>query len=145
MAYAVADSIGQISQLMKEGSKQQKAFALTELAINTAAGFSNAYRIAQQGSLGLGPAAPYAMPLFYAQQVATLLATVNKARSILKASPSGTSGGVSTGTTPGVVSPTVPNIPQPMIVPTIRAYVLSGDVRNAAEADAKLSKRRTLG
>lgn len=144
MAYAVADSIGQISQLMKEGSKGQKAFALSELAINTGIGFSNAYRIAQQSAIGTGPGAAFAMPLFYAQQVVTLLATINKARSILKGpAPSGAS--ASSTTTPATISPTVPNIPQPMIVPTIKAYVLSGDVRNAQEADAKLSKRRTLG
>ena len=29
--------------------------------------------------------------------------------------------------------------------PTVRAYVISGDARNATEADAKLSQRRTLG
>lgn len=99
LAGAVADVFGKLAGLAKEGSKAQKAFALTELAINTGIGFVNGLRIAQQSAIATGPGAAFAFPIFAAQQVAAVLSAVNSAKKILGASTSvsapsmGTTGG----------------------------------------------------
>lgn len=104
---AVSDVVGQLSGLAQEGSATSKALALTELGINTAIGFANGLRIAQQGAISTGPGAPFAFPIFYATQIGAVLQAVQKAKSILGASPSvsapsatGSSGGSVGGSAP---------------------------------------------
>lgn len=80
---AVSNIFGQLSGLAKQGSTAQKALALTEIGINTAVGFINGLRMAQQAALATGPAAPFAFPIFFAQQIATVIGAANQARKIL--------------------------------------------------------------
>lgn len=86
---AVSSAIGAMAGLAREGSRTQKALALTELAINTGIGFANGLRIAQQSAAATGPGAAYAFPIFYAQQVAAVLNAAKQARSIMKAGGGG--------------------------------------------------------
>lgn len=88
LAQASSNVIGQLAALADKESKAGKALALTQLAIDTALGFANGLRIAQQGAMATGPAAPFAFPIFYATQVGAVLSAVGKAKSILKAGSS---------------------------------------------------------
>lgn len=88
LANNVASILGNLSTLAKEGSDTQKALALTEIAINTAVGFVNGLRIAQQAAAATGPAAAFAFPIFYASQIGAVLSAANKAKSILGAGSS---------------------------------------------------------
>lgn len=83
LASNIAGVIGQLAGLAKEGSNTQKALALTEIAINTAVGFVNGLRIAQQSAAATGPGAAFAFPIFYAQQIGAVLAAAKQAKSIL--------------------------------------------------------------
>lgn len=88
LASNVANVIGQLAGLAREGSATQKALALTEIAINTAVGFVNGLRIAQQSAAATGPGAAFAFPIFYAQQIGAVLAAAKQAKSILGAGSS---------------------------------------------------------
>jgi hypothetical protein len=81
---AAFSSLNSLQGLMKEGSKSAKAFALADIAAKTAVGFIQGLDIAQKGAASTGPGAPYAFPIFYAQQIAAVLAAANQAKSILK-------------------------------------------------------------
>lgn len=85
---AVSNIFGQLSGLVKQGSIAQKALALTEIGINTAVGFVNGLRIAQQAAVATGPAAPFAFPIFFTQQIAAVLGAASQARKILGESSS---------------------------------------------------------
>jgi len=96
---AVAGVFGQLAGLAKEGSKAGKALALTEIGINTAVGFINGLRIAQQGAVASGPGAPFAFPVFLATQFGAVLSAASKAKAIL-----GKGGSVSAPTATGTPS-----------------------------------------
>lgn len=102
---------------------------------------------------------PQNIPLLigYAAQAAGIISTVKSAVSKTKqiagaAGATGVGGSVTSpsitvsGTNVGQIdsAPTLP--PQPSVVnQSVRAYVISGDVNSAQEADARLDRRRTLG
>jgi len=103
---AVSNVFGQLAGLAKEGSAAGKALALTEIGINTAVGFINGLRIAQQGAAAAGPAAPFAFPIFLATQFGAVLSAANKAKGILGkggsvSAPSGTGAPSSSATSSG--------------------------------------------
>ena len=168
---AVGAIFGQLANLAAEGTAASKALALTEIAINTAAGFVNGLVIAQQAAKATGPAAAFAFPIFYATQVAAVLGAVGQAKKILSTVPGGGSGpsisppGGGTnvsgfGSAAGVFQPGGgfglgnQGLPSPQGAPNntglgnddgvIRAYVLAGDVTSAQAANAKLKQKRTL-
>ena len=87
---------------------------------------------------------------------ASILASVKSAIGATKQAAGGAGGAGAPGlTTPNVsaatapVGPTITNrnaAPQPsMVNQSMRAYVVSGDVNSAQEADARLNRRRSLG
>lgn len=130
---ATADAIAALGGLLKEGSDAAKAAALLDIAIKTGVGFAQGLDIAQKGAAGTGPAAPYAFPIFYAQQIAAVLGAVSRAKAILKG---GSGGGGSTGGG-GVSVPSAPAL-APTAGGTLpdeqqfggmgRVYVLEGDI-----------------
>ena len=100
---------------------------------------------------------PQNIPLLiaYAVQAAGIIAAVVSAVKGAKKASKGLGGDVpsvnvptprgASMTAPSMTQQSVPETPVETATPTIRAYVLSGDARDAEEADAKLSARRTLG
>jgi len=78
-----ANALGSISQLMEENSRASKVFALAEIAANTAIGFSQGLTLAQQQAKEAAPVSTLAFPLFYASQIAAVLAAAARAKSIL--------------------------------------------------------------
>jgi len=149
-----ADSLGSISGLMKENSKASKTFALLEIAANTAIGFSQGLNLAQQQAKEAAPVSALAFPLFYASQIAAVLAAANRAKSIL----SGGSIGGSVGGGPGasVEAPdfnVVGASPESQLAQSItgqqekplRAFVVNKDIKDAEELDRTIDFNRSLG
>lgn len=149
-----ADSLGSISGLMKENSKASKTFALLEIAANTAIGFSQGLTLAQQQAKEAAPVSALAFPLFYASQIAAVLAAANRAKSIL----SGGSIGGSVGGGPGasVEAPdfnVVGASPESQLAQSItgqqekplRAFVVNKDIKDAEELDRTIDFNRSLG
>jgi hypothetical protein len=83
LASSIADIMEESARLSKEGSDLQKALSLTAIAANTSVSMIQGFRLAQEASQGTGPAAPFVAAATYAAQIATLLAAVNQAKSIL--------------------------------------------------------------
>jgi len=161
LAQGVGAAVGQISGLFEQGTAAAKAAALAEIAINTGIGFVQGLDIAQKGAAATGPAAPFAFPIFYATQVAAVLAAVNQAKNILQTVPGGGGGGgtpavpapsrpangatgASIGSGPGPQLSPTPTTANQTDVPPIKAYVLSGEVTTNQQADQRLNQRRTL-
>jgi hypothetical protein len=88
IANSIGNIFGAISGLFEKNIAAQKAFAIAELAINTATAYLQGLDIAQKSAKATGPAAAFTFPLFYASQVSAILSAVGKAKSILKAGPS---------------------------------------------------------
>ncbi len=104
---------------------------------------------------------PQNIPLLigYAAQAAGIISTVKSAVGKSKqiagtvgassggidiSSPNVPTGGLGNQLGPAAAAPSLP--PQPnMVNQSVRAYVVSGDVNSAQEADARLSRRRSLG
>lgn len=127
-----ANAISALGGLLKEGSDAAKAAALLDIAIKTGVGFAQGLDIAQKGAAGTGPAAPYAFPIFYAQQIAAVLGAVSRAKSILKGGSGGggTGGGVSaTPSAPTFTPITGGALPDEQQFGGMgRVYVLEGDI-----------------
>lgn len=88
IANSIGNIFGALSGLFEKNIAAQKAFAIAELAINTATAYMQGLDIAQKSAKATGPGAAFAFPLFYASQVGAILNAVGKAKSILKAGPS---------------------------------------------------------
>jgi len=153
----VSATIGALGSLFEEGTAASKAAAIAEIAIGTGEGFVNGLSIAQKSAEATGPAAAFAFPLFYAAQIAAVLAAANQAKKILQTVPGGGGSGA-TPSKPNIQTPSNNFIPvgqQPAgtqltpsfgsVTPPVRAFVISGDVSNGLEASARLRNRRTLG
>jgi len=144
---SLAVGFGNLSLLLKENSKEAKAAALIQIAINTALGFVQGLDIAQKSAAGTGPAAAFAFPIFYAAQIAAVIGAAAQAKRVISSGKS-----TSSSSTPSTSSPSSGrnNLPAdapitPVVQPTVRTYVLTGDVTSAQEAEAKLNARRNVG
>jgi hypothetical protein len=156
-ADAVQGVIQGLGALFEQGSAEAKALALLDIAVGTAKGFIQGLDIAQKGAAATGPAAPYAFPLFYAQQIGAVLGAASRAKAILSSgSASAGGGGVSGGSVPSISAPTfnvvgvgganqiAQSIGQASQAP-LKAYVVSSDVTTQQALDRNIVKSATLG
>lgn len=124
-----------------------KSLALAQIATDTALGFVQGLRIAQQSALGLsGPAAALTMPVFYASQIAAVLGAANKAKSILGgggsvSAPSGNSGGSMSSQPPRIETFQSNQTPSN---PNQRVYVLEKDITDSQGRVARIRHNATL-
>lgn len=145
------DAFGAISEILGEASDAGKAFAIGQALINTYLGVTQV----------LANKTTIPEPFGTIQKVVSIagvLATGFKAvKQITATQPMATSSGgggssvasgMSGGGAPQAQSipqtPTTPRAPEVNPFQTIRAYVLSGDVRSGQEADKKIELRRTV-
>ena len=150
-------ALGALSMALGQGTAAGKTAAIAEIAITTGIGFAKALEIAQKSAAGTGPAAAFAFPIFYATQLAAVLGAVGQAKTILSGvqggpavpvaiqggqTPAAPRGGITAGPVGAADSP-IPEVNT--ISPVVKAYVVSGDVNSAQEADARLNRRRSLG
>ena len=150
--------------ILAETVMNAKMYAQEEIQIaklNVSKATATAQEIALAGAAATGKAAmslgsfvaalgPFGVAAF-AVSIGGIIASIVSARKKAKAQIAaiGGGGGAPSGTS-GFSAPTLPSIQtqapqQPQIAPTTRTYVLAGDVTSAQEADAKLSRKRTLG
>jgi hypothetical protein len=154
----IGNAIGSLSTLLGRNTAAGKVAALAEIAINTGVGFANGLRIAQQSAVATGPGAAFAFPVFYATQVAAVLAAVARAKSVLQgvAGPGG--GGASAPSVGNTTAPLAPALPLTQTVTqlqsgtinqlqsaTTRAYVVESDVTGAQERIQRLNRAARLG
>ena len=76
---------GAIAGLSKQGSAIQKAYAITELTINTAKSISNVIAGASAAAAAGGPAAPFLLAGYVASGIATVTKAMSSAKQILNA------------------------------------------------------------
>jgi hypothetical protein len=153
-----AEGIGALGTLFDQGTAASKASALAEIAVNAGLGFANGLRIAQQTAAGTGPAAAFAFPIFYAQQVAAVIKAVGSARNILKQVKGGGNGGAISApsvsraapNTPGLSAQTQLQLQNQQAInnmgnQSMRAYVLNSDIRNNNQRNAYLQRNSRIG
>jgi ribosomal protein S13 len=83
LANAIGNIAGGLSSLFEKGTNAAKIAGLAEIAIGTGVGFIQGLDIAQKGAKATGPAAPFAFPIFYATQIAAVLAAASRAKSVM--------------------------------------------------------------
>ena len=158
----LGNAIGTIGSLLEQGTAASKAAALADIIIGTGIGFVNGLDIAQKSAKGTGPAAAFAFPLFYAQQIGAVLGAVGQAKSILSQVKGG--GGASTPTPSigGGGAPAIPQLPptfntvgasdtnqlataigQQEQVP-VQAFVVSNDVTTAQSLERNIVEGATI-
>ena len=156
MLSSYADSLGSIAKLIGESTELGKIAALAEITANTAIGFAQGLVLAQKQALEGGPGASLAFPLFYATQIAAVLASAVRAKGVLQGG--GASGGDS-GTSAG--GGTV-NAPDFNVVGTsetsqlaqavgrgnqnsvVKAYVVGSEITSQQEFDRKITNTAGL-
>ena len=147
--YATGEALGALGGILNQESAAAKALAISQAVINTYLGVTEVLK--QKSTLP----SPFDVIVKIAN-VATILASGFKAVQGIKSTPaqgssSATPRQVSAGT-PRTTAPssvaTAAQASVPQVIntsPTVRAYVLSGDVTSSQEADSKLATRRVVG
>ena len=156
MISSYASALGSVSEIIGQNTAAGKAAALAEIAINTAVGYSQGLVVAQEQSLSAPPVSSLAFPLFYAQQIAAVLAAAAQAKNILKGgSPSGAKRGASkpsvqveapdfnvVGASPE--SQLAQSVAEQQAKP-IKAFVVGKDVTTQQELDRNIRTTAGLG
>lgn len=155
----IGQGLGALGGLFGQGTAASKAFALSEIAINSATGFARGLSIAQQSAAGTGPGAAFAFPIFYAQQALAVVNIIAKARNILKTvkGGGGSSASVSAPSVSGGGSaPIAPASPEAALTQldqgtinrlgsaTSRAYVVESDITNSQERIRRINRAARL-
>jgi len=148
----IGSAFGALSGLFEQGTAASKAAAIAEIAINTATGFIQGLDIAQKSAKGTGPAAAFAFPIFYATQIAAVLAAAARAKQALsQAKTKGGSGGSGSAAKPPIpptLNTNIFNLPQEAQnvrvvnqgTSVTRAYLVQDDLRTAQEKQDFLNK-----
>ena len=148
---SISNALANLGSLFDSSTTVSKVAALSSIAIDTAAGFTRGLAIAQQTSQAAGPGAAYAFPIFYAQQIAAVLAAANRAKQILTKVKGGNGTEFTSNSAPTTITPinaSVFNLPpqaQDVRVTNqanqvIRAYITNEDLRTAQERQQFLNK-----
>jgi len=160
---AMGNAIGALGSLFDEGTAASKGAALMEIIIKTGVGFAQGLDIAQKSAAATGPAAAFAFPIFYAQQIASVLGAVGQARTILKKVKTKGGGGASASTSSGGAVPTPPPAPPSFNIvgasdtnqladaiggqtqQPVQAFVVANDVTTAQSLENNIVEGATLG
>ena len=147
---AASNSLGALAGVFGEATAASKGFALAQIALDVATGYTQGLAIAQQTAKAAGPGAAFAFPIFYAQQVAAVLAAAGKAKDILSQSKTGSAGIVSAtapqASSQGPQFSTVGASGINQLAETIqgqqsqpvKAYVVAGDVTTAQSLERNI-------
>lgn len=156
-ASAVAQGIGELTGLFEQGTAASKVAGLAQIAISTGVGFAQGLDIAQKSAKATGPAAAFAFPIFYATQVAAVLAAASKAKSILAQVKGGGAAGGVTAPTIQQQAPIAPAAPEAATTnisaqsinalgnQATRAYVIESDVTSSQQRIAAIQQRARFG
>jgi hypothetical protein len=147
-----------LAGLFEQGTAAAKVAALAEIAIGTGTGFINGLDIAQKSAKATGPGAAFAFPIFYATQIAAVLAAASKAKQVLS-SVKGGGGAGATASAPSIggTAPLPPAALQPIQTTldqgsinqignvTSRAYVVESDVSDSQERIRRINRAARFG
>jgi ribosomal protein S13 len=154
LANAIGNIAGGLSALFEKGTTAAKIAGLAEIAIGTGVGFIQGLDIAQKGAKATGPAAPFAFPIFYATQIAAVLAAASRAKSVMTQVKGGS--GISI---PSFGAPSIPSVSaNAPLAPSLqtttlnqaqvnqignvaaRAYVVESDISGNQERIVRLNR-----
>lgn len=154
LANAIGNIAGGLSALFEKGTTAAKIAGLAEIAIGTGVGFIQGLDIAQKGAKATGPAAPFAFPIFYATQIAAVLAAASRAKSVMTQVKGGSGFSV-----PSFGAPSIPSVStNAPLAPSLqtttlnqaqvnqignvaaRAYVVESDVSGNQERITRLNR-----
>jgi ribosomal protein S13 len=154
LANAIGNIAGGLSALFEKGTTAAKIAGLAEIAIGTGVGFIQGLDIAQKGAKATGPAAPFAFPIFYATQIAAVLAAASRAKSVMTQVKGGS--GISI---PSFGAPSIPSVSaNAPLAPSLqtttlnqaqlnqignvaaRAYVVESDISGNQERITRLNR-----
>tara|TARA_R110000796_G_scaffold34406_2_gene88919 strand:+ start:774 stop:2747 length:1974 start_codon:yes stop_codon:yes gene_type:complete len=111
-AAAIGGSLNALGSLFEQGTAAAKAAALAEIIIKTGIGYVQGLDIAQKSAAGTGPAAAFAFPIFYAQQIGAVIGAVSQAKNILsQVKGGGPSASVGAGAALAQATPTIQEAP----------------------------------
>jgi hypothetical protein len=156
-ASAVAQGIGELTGLFEQGTAASKVAGLAQIAISTGVGFAQGLDIAQKSAKAAGPGAAFAFPIFYATQVAAVLAAAGKAKNILSQVKGGGAAGSVTAPSIQQQAPIAPAQPQAATTnlssqtinaignQAIRSYVVESDVTSNQQRIAAIQQRARFG
>jgi hypothetical protein len=156
-ASSVGMAIGELNGLFEQGTAASKIAGLAQIAINTGVGFAQGLSIAQQSAKATGPAAAFAFPIFYATQVAAVLAAAGKAKSILSQVKGGGAGVSVNAPSIQQQAPIAPAQPQAATTnlssqtinaignQAVRAYVVENDVTSNQQRISAIKQRARFG
>jgi hypothetical protein len=156
-AMAVANGIAELNGLFEQGTAASKVAGLATIAISTGVGFVQGLDIAQKSAKATGPGAAFAFPIFYATQIAAVLAAASKAKNILSQVKGGGSAGGVTAPTIQQQAPISPAQPQAATTnlssdtinaignQAVRAYVVENDVTSNQQRIAAIQQRARFG
>jgi len=146
-SYLALNSLGELALGQQfKNTAIGKSLALAQIATDTALGFIQGLRIAQQTAVGTGPAAAFTMPVFYASQVAAVLGAANKAKSLLGgggsvSAPSSQGGGGMSSQPPRIDTYQANRTPMNA---NQRVYVLEKDITDSQGRVARIRHNATL-
>lgn len=139
-------------QRLKRDAKMRKAFAVAQVAIDTASSISSAIAGATASAAGTGIAAVVTTPLFIASQIATVLGAFASVAGILSApSPSFSSPSGSNEIGNDFNNENTPpdtdqfNTGSTQINPPTKVYVLEQDITDTQGMVAKIKQQATFG
>jgi hypothetical protein len=145
---AIGGAIGALGGLMKEGSDAAKAAALAEIAINTGVGIIQGLDIAQKSAKAMGPGAVYAFPVFFATQLAAVLAAAAQAKTILGAGAGGDGGSLTPTASAQTPAPQMMSgafeLTGGQEVEPVQAYVVSDNITDSQNGLAIIRRRATI-
>jgi len=159
VAGSVLNSLGQLVALSGEQSKEavaiQKAFAVAQVAIDTAKAISAAIAGGTQAGAQTGVAAPVTTPLFIASMIATVLGSLAQVSTILATVPGGGSPSIpSSSSVPQTSAPSINpvttnttelgGVEQAQLAP-IQAYVVETEVTGNQNNVNQIESQATFG
>jgi hypothetical protein len=157
---SLASGLGSLGQIITTAQGEQtaasKVFALGQLAINTAMSISSAIAGATEAAAATGPGAVVATPVFIATQIATVLAAVAQASTILASVPGGgsassvVSGAAASATSAPSVQPVTTNTTQlnnteQAELQPIQAYVVETAITGSQGNVTQIESQATFG
>ncbi len=139
-AQSTANALGQIAGFLEqqgeEGVAAAKAFAVAELAINTAVAISTAIAGATQAASAGGPAAPFLQVMYIASMVGSVVAAMVQATQILDTAP---------GPSAGTVSASAPSAPSVAPVTTNTTELVNAEAAQLAPVQAFVVESQLSG
>jgi hypothetical protein len=127
---------GFLEQQGEEGVAAAKAFAVAELAINTAVAISTAIAGATQAATAGGPAAPFLQVAYIASMVGSVVAAMVQATQILNTAP---------GPSAGTISASAPSAPSISPVTTNTTELVNAEAAQLAPVQAFVVESQLSG